>query len=205
MKELETGKQIKDWVFGYEEEEEDIDELEELEAEINSQEKVVEATTQSRVFDINSLSDKAPGEKYTRVDLDGQIVKVLNAEIPIPGPEVPAKNTMTGGFKTKSTRLTIYYDTPNKDRESFSGVTCFLEKDGSIGQPSIWAAGKNQAATLLQLFAKKKGVEAKEVSIKQFLSYLNSGIKVKIVGTEIPSFPDITKTIKKNMIGEFID
>jgi len=62
---------------------------------------------------------------------------------------------------------------------------------------------KNQASELLGLYADFKKKDINEVSLKEFMAFLNSKPSVKIKSHEVTN-PSTGEKISKNLVGEFV-
>lgn len=144
-------------------------------------------------IDYNTLSDKSIGDqkKYNRQNLDGKTVKVLSAKVFAATEEseeiTSIKNPLV---KYKKSEFVITYDTKNtdgvNDREYLSGIIQFVQKDKSLSELKFFNdEADNQISSLWRLVAKKKGVEPNDLSPKQFMAFLNSGIEVTLKYTEV--------------------
>ena len=160
------------------------------------------------VFDYTQLPD-TPGQKYDRVNLEGQTVTVKSAVI-----KQPFKNdwefSKDKKTKMKSYQFIVSYDTENKDHENYSGIRGFEQQDGSLGMPCVQTnKTKTQASKLFDVY-RKYIIKTKNITVdvfndtyglKQFMAFLNSKPKAKIEIVEAEWEDNITK---KNTIVEFL-
>ncbi len=165
--------------------------------------------TQGVEFDIDSFSDVAVGDskKYNRPNLDKKTVKILSAKVTAATEDEPAIVAVgNSSVKYKKTRFVVTFDSKNEDamhdREFYSGCIQFIQKDGTLSEPKFYrTGGESQVANLWKLVAKHKDVDPNELSPRTFMSFLNSGIKVKLKSEDI-KFNG--KTTKKNIISEIL-
>lgn len=150
----------------------------------------------------NNLSTKPIGEKYERVDLDGQVVVLKNVRLLGASKNDPIEVGLSKKSRYKKCGFTVYYDTPNDDREILNGVIQFLRDDGTLSEPTIYIGGKNQSAILFKKVASKLNKKPEELSMKEFIQFLKTKPKVKLVGTDFEWQEKITR---KNIIGEFVN
>jgi len=152
-------------------------------------------------YDINNLDSRSIGEKYVRQTLDGQTVTIEKATIKMPASDATEKKSMDGKFAYKDCEFVVHYDTKNKDRERYSGLKIW-KQDNGWSKPVIGLKGKNQATTLVKTYAAFKKKDPKEVSMKEFFSFLNSKPKA-VLKYETITYGD--KEYQKNMIVSFVD
>lgn len=164
--------------------------------------------TTDDVFDYNELSD-TPGKKYDRANLDGQTVTIINAVIEKPSDTDEWIKPISGNNPYKKYGLKVEYDTPNNDREYFSGLKGFKQDDGSVSKPSMYLQGKNQVAQLFKLY-KAHVMNTKDVSekdfdenygLKKFMAFLNTNPKVELSYEEVEFNNRITH---KNLVKRFV-
>ena len=166
--------------------------------------------TVSDEINFDTLSDVAIGQqkKYERESLDKKTVKIKAAKLfnadKSKDQVISAMNNPDVKYY-KSTFI-VTYDCQNKDgvdnREYMSGVTQFLQKDGSISSPNIWYEGsRSQAGALWEKVAKFKGVDPKELSPREFMNFLNSGPSAVI---EYATIEYNKETYHKNIVKEFV-
>jgi len=161
------------------------------------------------VIDYNQLPDSL-GVQYERELLDGQVVTVKLAQIRKPRDDQEWIKARKSDVYYKPYRFVVYFDTPNNDREYYSGVYGFKNSDGSISLPTINVKkNKTQAAQLFNVYKRyimktQKLTDeefAQNYGLRQFMAFLNSKPKARIEVREI-EFDD--KIIKKNFIVEFV-
>lgn len=165
--------------------------------------------TQGAEFDAESFSDKAYGDskKYVRQNLDKKTVKILKAQVFSASPsDEPITAVNNPAVKYKKAQFIVTFDSKNEDgvndREYYSGATQFVQRDGSLSEPKFYRAGaENQVNKLWELISAHKKVEPSELSPREFISILNSGIKVKIKSETIKFQGKVTT---KNMISEVL-
>ncbi len=195
---------------------------EEVKKDVNEFEQLAgEESPPSAVSDIPAGNDMiakgAGGEEYDfnqasqttkappRISLDGQEVIVEDAKIILPPMDKPWDLSKNGKVQYKMCTFRLFYD-KDQQQEFYSGVKVFKRTENGIdkySQPNIQSDAKNQASKLFQAYAKFKGKELGEVSMQEFLSYLKTKPKVKIVGVKVIN-PTDDSEVTKNMVGEFI-
>jgi len=155
------------------------------------------------VYDFNAAPDSV--KSPDRLDIDGQVVDIIKAEIIIPPESQEWKWSKKKTVQTKACPFKIHMKTKDGQLqiENYSGVTIFKQKDGKAGHPTIWKEGSSQAAGLMNLYAVYTGKDIAEVTLKQFGNFLNSGIKGKIVAQEVKHY-ETNEKFNKNFIGLFV-
>lgn len=163
------------------------------------QSDMISSGTSGTTYDWNSAPEgvKAP----PREDLDGQTVVLKKADIVLPPMSRPWSKTRAGDKEFKYCSFTLLYDV-NGQQEFYSGVRVF-NKDGKYSHPTLTRDRKNQASKLLGIYADYKKKDINEVSLKEFMAFLNSKPKVVIKG-ESTENPETGDFIKKNMVGNFV-
>jgi len=136
-----------------------------------------------------------------REDLDGKTLTLLKADIVLPPMNRPWSKTRAGDKEFKYCSFTLFYDY-NGQQEFYSGVRVF-NRDGKYSHPTLTRDRKNQASKLLGIYADYKKKDINEVSLKEFMAFLNSKPKVVIKG-ESAENPESGDVIKKNMVGNFV-
>lgn len=162
-------------------------------------------------INLDDLSSKAVSEnkKYERESLDGEVVKIKSVKLFNPNREEDDVITSLTNKDTKyyKTKFIITYDKKNKDdvyhREYLSGAIQYIQKDNSLSAPVFWFKGtRSQVGKLWELVAKHKGINPEDLSPREFIGFLNSGVKVKIKESEV----EFANTIyKKNLPAEFVE
>ena len=147
---------------------------------------------------------KAPktGKAPPRIDLNGKELTLLKAEIKLPDKSAPWDLSKAGTSQYKSCQFSLFYDHEGQ-QEYLSGMRVFKRDDNGYSHPSITRDRNNQASKLFGLYADYKKKHINEVSLYDFMTFLNSKPKVRIV-TEDFNNPQTNKSVKKNMIGAFI-
>ena len=156
------------------------------------------------IYDFNDAPDTV--RSPDRIDLDGQMISIVKAELTIPPESWEWQKAKHSDTMSKNCPFKIHYKTEDGQLqiENYSGVKVFQTKDGKYGQPTIWKEGKTQAAKLMATYAKFMEKDIKEVTMRQFGNFLNSGIiKGKIKATEVTN-PTNEETFMKNVIVEFV-
>jgi hypothetical protein len=153
------------------------------------------------VYDYNTAPDyvKAPA----RVDLNGKEVTVEKAEIIIPPLDKPWGKTRDGSKDVKNCTFKLTYSIGGQV-EYYSGVRVFKSQDGKYSHPSMTRDRKNLASMLLGTYADFKKKDINEVSLKEFLSFLNSKPKAKLKTFETKN-PETGEMVKKNVVEKFLN
>lgn len=162
-------------------------------------ENLIAGGTPGQVYDYRNAPEgtKAP----PRIDMNGKVVTINKAEIIIPPLDKPWEKTKKGDKEYKYCTFVLHYDFEGQ-REFMSGVRVF-KKDGKYSHPTMTRDRKNQSSRLLGVYADFKKKDINEVSLKEFLSFLNSKPKVEISSEDVMN-PTTEKTIQKNFVGKFI-
>jgi hypothetical protein len=153
-------------------------------------------------YDINQAPKTTRGPE--RENLDGKEVTIEKIEINLPKPETPwttAKNN--ANVKYKSCQFLLHYDI-NGQREYYSGTKVFERVDNGVSKysdPTIQDNATNQVSQLKKVYADFKGKKSEEVSLHEFLSFLNSKPKAIIKWTP---FEFDGKVTNKNIVVKFI-
>lgn len=166
----------------------------------DSQDDLISSGSAGTVYDYTNAPEgvKAP----PREDLNGQTFTLNKAEIILPPKDREWQLTKGGDKEFKYCTFVMHY---NKDgqQEYYSGVRVFKREGDKYSHPTLTRDRKNQASALLGKYADYKKKDINEVSLKEFMSFLNSKPKVKIQTKEVTN-PTTNETIKKNFIGEFV-
>jgi len=154
-------------------------------------------------FKEEQLSDKPIGEKYIRVELNGQTVKVKDIKIiGAKESDLPYKS-LKGKCMMKKCQMTVYFDTENNDREYVSGVFQYVQDDGTLSLPTVNPKGKSQAKNMYELVAKKLGKkDATELSMKEFYGFIKHQHPMVKIETQDIEYDSVTH--KKNIIVEIL-
>lgn len=143
-----------------------------------------------------------------RVDLDGKELIIEKVEIIIPSKTKEWIKARSGKSEYKMCTFALHYNFEGQ-QEFYSGVRTFKrdEKDSEgfnkCSHPTIMKDRKNQASQLLGLYADYKKKDINEVSLREFMNFLNSKPKVRIKVVDVIN-PTNEAIVKKNMVGEFL-
>ncbi len=138
-----------------------------------------------------------------RQDLNGQIIKIKKADIILPAMSTPWDMNRAKTKDLKYCKFVLYYDKEGQ-QEFYSGVRVFKRDDGKYSPPTITKDRNNQASKLLGLYCDFKGKDINEVSLREFMGFLNSTPNAEILGTEVKN-PTNEDIIKKNLVGKFVE
>jgi len=141
-----------------------------------------------------------------RIDLNGQIVGIRKADIILPPIERPWDRSKKGDKELKNCSFIVYYD-QHSQQESYSGVRVFKkEENGEIkySHPTITRDRKNQSSQLLGKYADFVKKDINEISLRQFMNFLNSGCKAKLIKQPFTN-PETGAVIEKNMVDVFVN
>jgi len=173
----------------------------------NNDEDLISRGDQGVVYDYTKAPDRARAPP--RINLDGKETTIEKAEIVLPGTSVQWTTSRNGNVQYKGCVFRLYYDVEGQ-QEQYSGVRVFKRDVKINGQdvekysdPTIMPNGENQASKLKQTYAKFKGKTSEEVSLKEFMSFLNSKPKAKIKAEEVKN-PVTGEVIVKNFVSEFL-
>lgn len=137
-----------------------------------------------------------------RIDLNGKTVVIEKVEIILPRKEEPWTKSMKGTTEMKRCQFKIFYE--GGQSEFASGLSVFKKEGDMYSHPTVYKDGQNQVAKLFGLYAKFKGRKPEEVSLKEFLAFLNSKPKARIVAEPCKN-PKTGDVVMKNMVGEFVN
>ena len=141
-----------------------------------------------------------------RQDLDGQVVVINKAEIILPAKDKLWDKTKAKDKEFKYCTFVLHYEKDGQ-QEFYSGVRVFKREENGVAKyshPTITRDRNNQASTLLGIYADFKEKDINEVSLKEFLAFLNSKPKAKIKVKTVKN-PQTEEEIQKNMVGEFVN
>lgn len=148
-----------------------------------------------KVYDWQNAPERAKAPP--RISLDGRTVTIVKADIVMPPSEEPWQKTRDGKKDIKKCTFSVTYDVDGQ-QEFFSGVRVFKTSDGKYSHPTFTRDGKNQASALLKLYAEHKKSNINEVSLREFMGWLNSKPKVVIKSMEF-SNPSTDAVVLKNI------
>ena len=166
----------------------------------NKQKSLIDSGTPGTVYDWNTAPEgvKAP----PRADLNGKEVVVKKTDIILPPMNREWEKTKAGDKEYKYCSFILYYDTDGQ-QEFYSGVRVFKRDGGMYSHPTITRDRNNQASKLLGLYADFKQKDINEVSLREFMGFLNSQPKV-LIATEEVTNPVSKDKVNKNMVAKFI-
>lgn len=152
------------------------------------------------VYDINSAPDttKAP----PRIDLGGKTVTIKKAEVILPPMDKKWEETRQKDKKYKYCTFKLHYDIGGQV-EYFSGMRVFERDGGKYSHPTITRDRKNLASALMGKYADFKQKDINEVTLKEFLSFLNTKPKAVLAIVETKN-PQTGAIVKKNVVDRFI-
>jgi len=174
-------------------------------------------TNDTDSIDNDMVDSKAGGTAYNwkqaptgtkappRQDMNGKIVVIEKAEIMLPPQDKPWEPTKKGDKFCKPCSFTLHYSEGGQV-EFYSGIRVFKrDVDGKdkYSHPTITRDRVNQASQLLGLYADFKGKSINEVSMFEFMNFLNSKPKVQIKTQDIRN-PMTNAIIKKNLVEKFV-
>jgi len=168
-----------------------------------SQDELIAAGSAGQVYDWSNAptGTKAP----PRVEMDGKEVIVKKAEIIIPPADREWTKSRAGTSEYKYCTFTLHYDYQGQ-QEFYSGIRVFkrvIEGKDKYSHPTIMRDRKNQASKLLGIYADYKEKDINEVSLKEFMNFLNSQPKV-IIKAETVKNPTTNQEVTKNLVGSFV-
>jgi len=165
---------------------------------------MIAASAAGTTYDWTTAPDtvKAPPRK----DLNDKTVTIKKADIILPPFSKPWEKTRDKTKDFKYCGFKLYYDLEGQ-QEFYSGVRVFKvvddKKNEKYSPPSIPRDRQNQASQLLGKYADFKKKDINEVSLREFMGFLNSQPKA-VIKTETVKNPTNGETIQKNMISKFV-
>jgi hypothetical protein len=167
---------------------------------IEKQDDLISASGRGTVYDWSKAPDavKAP----PRINMNGKTVSITKADILLPPTTDDWEKTRDGTKNYKYCRFILYYDF-EAQQEALSGVRVFKKDDNKYSHPTITRDRNNQASALLGLYADKAKKDINEISLREFLGFLNSKPKAVIKVAQVKN-PATNETINKNIIEKFI-
>ena len=138
-----------------------------------------------------------------RVDLNGKTVVIKKADIIMPPVSRPWDKTRDKTKDVKYCQFILFYDQEGQ-QENYSGCRVFRRDDDKYSHPSVTKDGNNQVSKLLVAYAEFKKKDPNEVSLREFMGFLNSQPKAKITGISVTP-PSTNEVIVKNMVECFVD
>lgn len=140
-----------------------------------------------------------------RIDLGGKIVTIKKADIILPPPDRPWEKTKAGDKEFKYCTFILFYDEQGQ-QETYSGVRVFKrdeEGHAKYSHPTLTRDRKNQASRLLGLYADFKSKDINEIALREFLGFLNSQPKARIMKVGVLN-PNTGASVDKNIVQEFV-
>jgi len=166
-------------------------------------EELIATGNQGLVYDYNTAPDTVKGPE--RENLDGKTVTIQKADIILPPPEKEWEWSKQKTSQYKPCMFVVKYD--DGQQEYYSGVRVFRRKDKNnndkYSHPQIQNNAKTQASKLKTTYAEYKGVKPEEITLKQFMSFLNSKPKA-VIKSEGVENPETEKITYKNFVSEFV-
>lgn len=168
-------------------------------------ESLISAGAAGEVYDWSNAPEgvKAP----PRIDLNGKTVTINKAEIILPPQSRPWEKSRKGDVEYKSCTFVLHYDI-GLQQEFYSGIRVFKRDEDKYSHPTIMKdlskENINQATRLLKSYAEFKEKDIQEVTLKEFLSFLNSKPK-GIIKTKEFENPTNEKVVVKNIVNKFIN
>jgi len=137
-----------------------------------------------------------------RIDLNGKELTILKADMILPSADKPWLKTRNGDKEYKPVIFEVSFSEGGQ-REYFSGPKVFKRDDGKYSHPTITRDRVNQASALLGKYADFRKCNINEISLKEFMGFLNSKPKCIIKSEEITN-PVTKEKVKKNLIEKFV-
>lgn len=189
-----------------------FEELEQQKKPVTEQKQ--EPAQASGEINLDDFSDTAVGEKttYVRPELDGTQDVIDKFQVFAVNTEDEPQESQSGKSKYWKVSMILSYGSKNPDgvqnREYISGARCFVDRNGKPSDTNFWyEGGETQSIYLWELVATQLGKKPEEMSPREFVVFLNSKPKVKIIGQQTKNYnapAGSPKFITKNMIGEFL-
>jgi hypothetical protein len=136
-----------------------------------------------------------------RINLDGKEVEIIKMQIILPSADKPWLKTRKGDKEYKPVIFELTYSIGGQ-KDFFSGMRVF-NREGKYSHPTITRDRMNQASNLLGIYSDFKKKDINEVSLKEFLSFLDSKPKAVIKSEEITN-PVTKEKVRKNLIEKFV-
>ncbi|MAH46199.1 hypothetical protein CMI37_10235 [Candidatus Pacearchaeota archaeon] len=186
----------------------------------NEFEQIVETDTKESVNEFSEDASKSlissgdSGEVYDwskapdgvkappREDLNGKTVTITKAEVILPPQSREWLPTKSGNLNYKYCTFKLHYDVKSQ-QEFYSGVRVFSRDDNQYSHPTIMRDGVNQASKLLKKYAEFRKKDINEVSLREFLGFLNGQPKAEIKVEKVKN-PTTGAEIFKNMVDKFV-
>jgi len=170
----------------------------------NSDENLVTGGTPGQEYDWRNAPDgvKAP----PRENLDGKTVIIKKADIILPPTDrewTVAKNN--NNVRYKQCTFKLHYDVDGQ-QEFYSGVRVFKREENNkekYSHPTIMRDRKSQASKLLGKYADYKGKDINEVTLKEFMAFLNGQPRATIKAEKVVN-PQTDEEIHKNFVEKFL-
>jgi hypothetical protein len=156
------------------------------------------------VYDYNSGPDtlKAP----PRIDLNGKIVTIKKAEIVLPPIETKWEWTRDKSKEFKFCMFVLYFDIAGQ-QEYVPGIRTFKRMEGNVAKyshPTVPRDRESQASKMLGMYADYRKKDINEITMKEFMSFLNSSPKALIKLTKVMN-PRTKEEVSKNLVDKFVD
>ena len=167
---------------------------------VTGQDDLISSGTAGVKYDWSQAPEgvKAP----PRVVLNGKTVTIKKADIVLPPKNRDWVKSRSGTSEYKYCTFVLYYDVEGQ-QEFYSGVRVFRRDDEMYSHPTIMRDRKNQASKLLGIYADHKKKDINEVSLREFMGFLNGQPKA-VIKTEDIMNPTTNETIKKNFVESFV-
>ena len=160
------------------------------------------------------FSDAAIGDKkkYVRPNLNGKEDVIEMFQVFSPDLNEEPKSAQTGTSKYWPVTMIMTLGSKNEDemenREYISGARIFQNKTGGASDINFWYKGsENQSSYMWELVDESLEIKPTELSPRQFIAYLNSKPKVKMILRQEKNYNapiGASKFVQKNMPGEFV-
>ncbi len=140
-----------------------------------------------------------------RADLNGREVTIKKADIVLPPSNREWVRSKAGTSEYKYCTFALHYDVEGQ-QEFYSGVRVFKREENGeakYSHPTLTRDRNNQASKLLGIYADFKGKDINEVSMREFMGFLNSAPKC-LIKTESVLNPSNNETVHKNVVDKFI-
>lgn len=140
-----------------------------------------------------------------RIVLDGKIVTITKADIILPSKSAPWEKTRDKSKEVKFCIFKLHYDIDGQ-QEFYSGVRVFRNntENEMYSHPTMTRDGVSQASALLMAYSTFKKKDIKDVSLREFMGFLNSKPKA-IIKSKDYNNPTTGTSVKKNMVSSFVD
>ena len=165
---------------------------------------MISSGSEGTTYDWSKAPDAPKGAP--RVDLNGRTVTINKADILLPEETTPWTKSRAGTSEYKYCLFKLFFDAENQS-ESYSGMRVFKRMENGqekYSDPSMTTDRNNQVSKLLGAYADFKKKPIDQVSLREFMGFLNSQPKAVIASSQVTN-PNSGQTFSKNFIEKFVE